>query len=66
MAWMKMQTHYIISKMDKGLGPCALEYLRYAKDILSHLTNLALYLLLTGEELYSLVNKVIISISNCL
>ena len=41
---------YIIVKSDKGLGPCAIEFERYVRAALAHLTNPDNYLMLTEAE----------------
>ena len=47
LAWLRKQTLYVIAMTNKGLGLFIVEYLRYAKDVLSHLTNQNVYQLLS-------------------
>ena len=47
---LKKLRDYIIVKSDKGLGPCAIEFERYVRAALAHLTNPDNYQMLTETE----------------
>ncbi|EJK59878.1 hypothetical protein THAOC_19851 [Thalassiosira oceanica] len=53
---------YIIVKSDKGLGPCAIEFERYARAALVHLTNPDNYLMLTEAEATQMAKATVKSI----
>jgi hypothetical protein len=48
--WLIKQNEYIIAKTDKGLGPCAVEFSRYARDVLVHLSDTQFYEIISAEE----------------
>lgn len=50
LTWLRSQSDFIIAKTDKGLGPCAIEYHQYAKDVLVHFSNPAVYQFISKAE----------------
>ena len=50
LTWLREQKQYIIAKTDKGLGPCAVEYSRYAQDVMAHLSDPAIYQFVSKQE----------------
>ena len=50
LSWLRKQTDYIVAKTDKGLGPCTVEYSRYVMDCLAHISNVAVYQIISKAE----------------
>jgi len=64
LAWLKSQTEYLIARTDKGLGPCAVEFVRYVHDGLVHLNDTSTYQPMTEEDAWAHARETYLLIFN--